>query len=150
MACTEGDLFRLWEVFVNIAVELHLSNVADGNLILGPDLGGVEDVEVEVVLVFLGDELDTELPLRIGAIVDGFVQILAMEIRVLTSKLESFIPHQGVDAQLWGPDELHEGSFTLSVDQRESVDTESLHHSIRSGSASVRHSPEKHVSRLFV
>jgi hypothetical protein len=28
------------------------------------------------------------------------------------------------------PDELAEGSFPLGVDQREGVDTESLHHSV--------------------
>ena len=60
----ERHLLGLGEVVVRVAVQGHLADLADGQQVLGPDLGGVEDVEVELHLVLLGQRLDAQFPLE--------------------------------------------------------------------------------------
>ena len=51
-----------------------------------------------------------------------------MKVWVLTGDLESLIPHQAADSELRRPMELDEMAFPFSVDERERVDAEALHH----------------------
>lgn len=51
-----------------------------------------------------------------------------MEVRVLTGDLESFIPHQTMDAKLGCEMELDKVSLSSFVDQSIGVHTETLHH----------------------
>ena len=60
----EGDLFGLGEEVVDGAVEDQPADAAHRHQLLGDDLGGVEDVEVERVGEVVVEQLDTELPLR--------------------------------------------------------------------------------------
>ena len=77
---TEGDLLDLGEVFINGAVKNHLSDDLEGNKLLRPDLGRVEDIEVEVMLARLRDDLDAEVPLGIGTGVNRLREVLAVEV----------------------------------------------------------------------
>ena len=72
---------------VNVSVQLHSSDVLDRDELLGPDLGSVENVERELVLVLLRDDLDSELPSRVGSSVDGVVEISSVEVRILSIEL---------------------------------------------------------------
>lgn len=111
MLSAEGDLFGLGEVLrkektgvrstrfdsdescsfahlVDVSVQLHGSDVLNGDELLGPDLGSVEHVEGELVLVLLRDDLDSELPSRVGSSIDGVVEISSVEVRILSVELE--------------------------------------------------------------
>ena len=48
---TEGYLLSLREVLVHISVELELSDISHWNLVFGPDLGGIQNVEFKVILL---------------------------------------------------------------------------------------------------
>ena len=150
VAGAESDLLGLGKELVGVAVKLHLTNVADGDEVLGPDLGGIENIKVELVLVLLGNGLDTKLPLGVGAVLNGLPEILAMEIRVLTSQLQGLIPDEGVDTELGSPDELDKVTLALGVDESKGVDTESLHHAVGTGNGAITHGPGEHVSGLGV
>ena len=108
LASVEGDLLGLGEEVVGVAVQHHAPDHAQRDLLLGDDLGRVQQVEVEVVLAFSGDELHAELPLREVAGLDGVPQVPAVEVRVLAGDLLRLVPHQRVGAELRAPVELHE------------------------------------------
>ena len=98
MGSAKCRLLGLSEELVNILVELHLSDVSYREKFFRPDLSGVKDVEIEVVLSGFGADLDSELPGREDTHIDGSHQILAMEVGVLTTELKSFIPYQGMNS----------------------------------------------------
>ena len=58
-----GDLLGLGEEVVDGAVEHEAADAADRDQLLGDDLRGVEDVEVERVGELVVEELQAELPL---------------------------------------------------------------------------------------
>lgn len=98
VAGTESHLLGLGEILIDIAVELELANISDRYLLFGPDLGSVKNVEFEVILLRFFKSLDAEFPLGILARADGVVEVLTVEVGVLSTDLESFVPHQRVDA----------------------------------------------------
>jgi len=98
VAGAECHLLGLGEVLVNIAVELQLANVSDWYLFLRPDLGSVKNVEFEVILLRFFESLNAELPLRILARADRVIEVLPVEVGVLSTNFESFVPHQRMDA----------------------------------------------------
>lgn len=51
MSSAESNLLSLREILIGVAVQLKLADVLDGYKLFGPDLGGVEDVELELVLI---------------------------------------------------------------------------------------------------
>jgi hypothetical protein len=55
-----------------------------------------------------------------------------------------------VNTQHGCPDEFYKVALTLVVDQSVGVDTEALHHTVRSRDTSVRHGPHEHVGSLGV
>ena len=63
MTCAEGNLLGLGEELVDTPVQAELADREKGDLVNRPDLGGIEDIEVEVVLVLLSDDLNIECPL---------------------------------------------------------------------------------------
>lgn len=150
VAGAESNLLSLGEEFVHVPVQLHLSNNADGELILGPEFGGIQRVEFELVLVLLGNHLDSKVPLGVCLVVDGLHEVLAVEVRVLSSQLQSLIPDQRVNTKVRDPVELDKMALALLVDQAECVDTKSLHHTVRSWDSTVRHGPVEHVRGLRV
>ena len=126
----EGDLLGLGEVLVDVAVQFVLTHVFDGNQLLRPDLGGVEGIEFELVLVCLREDLNTKVPLGEGAVVNGLVEVLAVEIGVLTSKLESLVPDEAVNTKTWLEVELDKEALALSIVESKGVDSETLHHTV--------------------
>lgn len=87
MRCAEGYLLGLTEEFVDVAVEDKFPYFADWDKVLGPYFGGVQNIEFELVLVTVGDALNSKFPLRIGSSLDGFVEIPSMEVRILATQL---------------------------------------------------------------
>jgi hypothetical protein len=80
VTCAEGNLLGLGEELVDTPVQAELADREKGNLVNRPDLGGVEDIKVEVVLVLLSDDLNEERPLGRTTALDGLFQILAVEV----------------------------------------------------------------------
>ena len=80
MAGTEGNLFGFREVLVDRPVENQLSNLDQRDKLFRPDLRGVENVEVELMLVSLRDDLNGERPLGRRAIQNSLVEVFAMEV----------------------------------------------------------------------
>jgi len=150
VAGAEGNLLSLGEVLINVAVELEFTDVAEGNLLNRPDLGSIKNVKLKVVLIRLLDKLDVHVPFGVGTRIDCGVEILAVEVRILTSKLESLVPDKAVYTKMWSEVELDKSALALVVVKSVGVDTESLHHTVRARNASVRVGPHEHVSRLLV
>ena len=115
VGCAEGHLLSLRKVLIDIPVEFKLSNVSNRHLFLRPHLGGIEDVEFKIVLLRFFEGLDTEFPLGKDAVANGFVKIHAMEVWVLSTDLESFIPYERMNAQGRGEVKFDKMSFTLVI-----------------------------------
>lgn len=98
VAGTECHLLGLREVLVNVAVELELANVSNRYLFFRPDLGSVKNIELKVILLRFSKSLNAELPPGILARANSVIEVLPMEVRVLSTDLESFVPHQRMDA----------------------------------------------------
>lgn len=150
MTGAKGDLLSLGKVLVDVPVELQFADVTDGDEVLGPDFSGIENIKVKVVLLGLGDGLDTKLPLRIRPILNGLPEILAVEIRILASELQGLIPDERVDAQLWSKMKLNKVLLSLCVDESVGIDAKTLHHAKGTRDGSVGHGPEVHVCCLGV
>jgi hypothetical protein len=97
----ESHLLDLGKVVHGVTVERERADVLHRHELLGDELGGVEQVEVELgsalrfprgahlVLVLLLDELNAEVPLGTGLCLDGVPKVSSMEIWVLSVELGS-------------------------------------------------------------
>lgn len=137
MTCTVCHLLSFGEVFIHISIQLELTHISDWNKLFRPDFCCIENIEVELMLITLRYELDAELPVGKGTIVDSFVEILAMEIRILTSQLQCFVPNKRVNAKFWCEDEFDECALAFRINERVCIDSEPLHHAVGSRDASV-------------
>ena len=82
-------------------------------------------------------DLNAELPLRIIAILNRFPQIAPVEIRILTRYLLRFIPEDRVQTEQRLPMELHETRLSLIVNEPESMNAETFHHSQAPGDRAI-------------
>lgn len=145
MRSAECNLLSLGEKLIDVTVELHLADIADWKDILGPDLGRIEDIEVEFILAGLWADLDAKFPGWIGTLLDCVPEVAAMEIRVISCELQSFIPDQRVHAESRRPVELHERADAFGIGKGKCVDTKTLHHAERTRDGPVTHRPHEHM-----
>ena len=115
VAGAEGDLLRLGEEVVGVAVQHHAADDAQRDDLLGDELGRVEHVEVEAVGLLLREGLQAEFPLGKVAAVDGLPKVAAVEIGVGAVDLQRLVPDHRLHAELRPPVELDEGGFALGV-----------------------------------
>jgi hypothetical protein len=148
VAGMECHLLGLREEAIRVPVQGQPTDALHRDQLLGHDLGRVEQVEVERVLVGFRNDLQAELPLRVGARFDGLPEIAAVEVGILAGDLERLVPEHGVEAQERLPVELHEPRGPLGVDQLEGVDAEALHHPEAPRDGAVGHRPHDHVHGL--
>ena len=141
----EGHLLRLGEEVVHRAVQDHPADDADRHLLLGDDLGGVQDVELELLREVVVEELHAQLPFREVPGLDRAPQVAAMEVRIGAIDLQRLVPHHRLQAQLRLPVELHIGGLPFRVDEAEAVDAEALHEAEGAGDGPVGHDPHEHV-----
>lgn len=80
MASTKGNLLDFWEEFIDSTIENKLSDRLERNSVFRPNLGRVENVEVEVMLVPFFNGLNGEGPLWETAIGDSLFQILSVKV----------------------------------------------------------------------
>ncbi len=95
----ERHLLGLGEEVVGIAIEHHAADGPHRHQLLGHDLGGIEHVEAELVGLLFGEYLQAQLPLRIGARLDGFPQVAAMKVRIGARDLHGLIPVERMRAR---------------------------------------------------
>ena len=114
----ERDLLGLGEEVVGVAVEDHAADLAHRHELLGDELGRVEDVEAEAIGLFLGEDLQAQLPLGIGTRFDRFPEVPAMEVGVGAVDLDGFVPDHGVRAGDRLPVELAEARLALALTSR--------------------------------
>ncbi|MNN15184.1 hypothetical protein D3C81_1282840 [compost metagenome] len=148
MPGAEGDLFGFGEEIVRVTVEHHLAQWCHRHQLFRDDLGRVEQVEVKFMLILFGDDLHTELPLRIIAGLDCFPEVAAMVVGVLAGQFLCFIPKQRTDTSLGLPVEFDEARLAFSVYQPEGMHTKALHGAQAFRNGPVRHRPDHHVRRL--
>ena len=166
MARAESSLLSFREELVDNLVQDHFADRNDRYKIFWPNLCCIEDVEVKTVLLSIRNDLETKRPLWRSSVLDGFFKVLAMEVwqyaapfpvnidpdgsnmiltRILSTDLQSLVPHQAVNTKLGQPVELHEEPLVLGIDQGVGIDPETLHHAEGTWDATVRHSPHHHV-----
>ena len=92
MAGMESNLLGLGKKVVRVAVERHLADASHRHQFFGNDLGRIEQIEIELVLVLFLDHLHAQFPFREIAVFDGFPQIAPMKVGILTGDLLRFIP----------------------------------------------------------
>lgn len=136
----ECDLLHLGKVISRILVENHLADLATGELLLGPDVGQVEDIDLLVLPklfgLLRGHGLDLDGPAGIVTPLNGFVQVLLRIVgRILGRLLLSDIldPLHGLHV------ELAVDPVVVLVDELDSVTEVAVHETIAIGDASVAH-----------
>ena len=142
----EGDLLGLGEVVVRVTVQHHLADRHHRHQRFGDQLGRIEDIEVEAVLVLLLDHLDAQLPLQRRAALDVIPHHAAVEVRVTSPQLLGFIPDQRAGTGHRLPVELDEARHAFTVDQTEGMHTEAFHVAVMAREGAVRHGPQHGVS----
>ena len=145
---TERHLLGLGEEVVHHPVQDQPPDPADRDLLLGNDLGRVQDVEREPVGELVVEQLQPELPLGKVSLVDGIPQVAAVEVGVGTVDLDRLVPHHRLQPGLGLPVELDERRPAFGVDQPERVHAEPLHEPERPRDGPVGHDPHQHVGRL--
>jgi hypothetical protein len=103
-------------VYTYVAVEFKLSDISDGEVFFGPDLGSVKGVELEVIGLAFGNRLNSKVPLGVLATLNCGPKILAMEVRILSSQLQGFIPHETVHTKVRCEVELDKIRLSLGVE----------------------------------
>lgn len=116
--------------YTYVAIKFEFSDVSNWEVLFGPDLGSIQRVEIEIVRLAFRDGLDTEVPFRVLASLDCGPKILAVEIGVLASQFQGFVPNETMHTKVRCEVELDEVGLPLGIEQLVSVYTESLHHSV--------------------
>lgn len=61
----------LGKVFCRVTVKLEFTDVPDWNFLFWPNLGCIEDVKLEIILLGFWNDLNTKVPLRVGSGFNG-------------------------------------------------------------------------------
>ena len=123
-------------------------NDTHGQNFFRDELGRVENVELELVGELLVEQLQSELPLRERAGLDGIPQVAAVEVGIGAVDLHRFVPEHRLQAELRLPVKLDEGGAVFLIEQAEGVDAEAFHEAEGSRDGPIRHDPHDHVHAL--
>src|SRR4030095_12887837 len=91
MGCTEGDLFRVGEEVVGIAIQHESSDGLYRDELLRDELGRVQHVEGELFRLLLGEYRNAKLPLWVVACFDGFPKIASAEVGIGAGNLHCLV-----------------------------------------------------------
>ena len=79
-------MFDFGEILVDSAVKDELAQGDQRNFVDRPELGGIQNVKVEVMFVFVRDDLNSEGPLSGTAALNRLFEIFAMEVCRLSER----------------------------------------------------------------
>lgn len=151
MRWVEGYLLDLGEVVLGVLVQGELSDLAERELALGPDVRQVEDVDALVLPDILGllgrHGLDLDVPAREVALLDRLVQILSREVGTV---VERVLLGDEVCALLRLEVKLHIYPVAVLIDELVGVTDVAVHLAIALGNTSVTKQDHKLVNRLWV
>lgn len=150
MTGAEGNLFCLGKKFIHVAVQLQFANDTERDKILWPNLRGIQNVKIKIILVLFRDNLYGKVPFGVSLIVNGLHQVFAMEVRILAPELQGLVPDQRMHAQMGDPVEFDEMALSLLVDKRICVDSKALHHAIGPWNRPVRHGPHEEMRGFWM
>ena len=137
----EGNLLGLGEKVVDTAIEHQPADAPNRYLFLRDQFGGVEHIEVKLLGELFVEELQAQLPLGVVARLNRIPQIAPMKVRIGAVDLHRFVPHDRLQPELGFPMKLHEGRFTLGVDQAKGMNAKAFHEAERARNRPVRHNP---------
>jgi hypothetical protein len=125
----EGHLLGLGEEVRRVRGERQGADRLYGRQFLWNDLGRIQQVDaLERLLRGVREGLDTEIPVRICAGLDGVGEVSPVEVRVDPGEDLRLLPDQGVHAGGRLSVELHQRGPAVGVHESEGVDAEPLHH----------------------
>lgn len=116
----KGRLFSLSKVIFRISVEDQFSNRNERVISLGDHLGDIKDVPLVVEAIFLGNDLNFELPLSSLTSIEVVHEVTSSIIRV-NFQIVGLFCCQILDAREGLEVQLDPEGFTLLVDPPESV-----------------------------
>ena len=111
VAGMKSNLLSFGKEVIGIAIESQLADALHRNDLFGNDLGRIEQIEIEIVLVFFFDDLNAKLPFGIVAVLNRFPKIAAMKVGIFTGDLLRFVPDNRVQTEQRLPVKLHEARF---------------------------------------
>lgn len=151
MGGIECYLFDFGEVILGVLVELEKTDFAEGELLLGPDVGQIKDINFlvlpEIFGFFGGHGLEGDGPGGVFLALDGFVEVLCVVVwRIivgvfLRDEFDALIRlhvHLGIDP------------VTGLVNQLQGVPTVTVHVAVAVRNATVAHQDEDLMNRLGV
>lgn len=154
MGWRERNLLDLGVVVLNILVQCPLSDLAEWELLLWPDLGQIKDVEAELLGFLWRHNLDVDGPGWVVALLDGLEEILGAVIWVLGSQLAGLLVVEGLDTLIGAEVDLDvvesEGSVWLSVVPLVGVAGVAVHVTVRVWSSAVGEEDHDLVDGLLV
>src|SRR3984885_5480039 len=145
MARTECNLLRLGKEVVRAAIEYHLAHHLQRDNLLRNNFRRVKNIKFKTIGKFFVENLEPEFVLWKISAFNRLPQIAPVKIRISTAYLYGFVPQHRTRPQFWPPVEFHKLGLPGLVDQAESVNAESLHHSEGSRYGPVGHHPHDHV-----
>ena len=145
----ERNLLRLGEVVRGVLVQGQPPDGLDRCELLGHELRRIEQVDaLERLVIAVGEQLQAELPLEEGAVVDSVRHVPAVEVRVHAGRELRLFPDERMHAGDRFPVKLHKGCLASCVHEAEGMDAEAFHGSVRAWDRPVRHQPHDVVGCL--
>jgi hypothetical protein len=145
MRCTKGCLLNLRKELIRILIQLHLPNISNRKHLLRPNFCWIKDIELDIIFLAFRTDLNAESPRGKDSLVNGTVQVSAVEIRILTSDFQGFVPDKRMHSEGRSPVEFDEMANSSGVCEGVGVDAETLHHSEGSWDSAITHGPHEHV-----
>lgn len=115
---------------MNVFVQSEFSDGTEGEFLLRPGLGQIEDVVTELLSLLGSHDLDVESPRRVFSSLDRLEQILVREVGVLSCHLSSFLVCESLDTLVGLVVELNVDERSVLLDELVSVSRITVHESV--------------------
>ncbi len=149
-ASTEGRLLGFREDVVRVFIEHHAARRQQRELVFRPALGVVQRVEVELGMLAVGHDLDTEFPFRIVAAFDCLVEVARGVAGVVGLDLGRLLRGEIAHALARLPVEADQVGHAFVVHQLVGVDAGTFHLAVVGRDAPWALDPCNHVQRFRV
>ena len=146
----EGDLLNLGEVVLGVLVEGVLAEGAERDVLLGPDLGQVEDVPAELLGLLGRQDLHVDGPAWVFTLLDRLEEVLGVPVWVLAGELAGLFVVEGLAALVGLEVDLHVVEATIGLVPLVRVARVAVHVAVGVWSAAVREEVHDLVNGLLV
>jgi len=127
----EGGLLGFGVVVLDVAIELHDTNRVEGEVLVGPDLGGVKGTPASALLPLgtggLGHDLDRDVPLGEVTPGDGGHEIAVGVVGILSGDALSLLSSEVLDALLGLEVPLDPDTLSGGIHQAEGMESKPVH-----------------------